>query len=442
MVMNPDRPNAAHIGVAFELTSRKVWLEGWMHDRDGTATRLTLLAPEGGSAELLPNLFRFRRPDIDEYYGDKDGAQGRRHGFYRYAELDGPSFTSTGWLLELETANGWAIQTPVAVMNRNLIEARDRILASLRHERPGSDSLMREHTHPAIAAIQRRLGEAAAIESVVQLGDPPASPSVSVIVPLYRDLSFLEYQMTYWVRDPQVFREDLIYVLDSPEQAAELDEQARGLYSLYGVPFRIAIMNTNSGFASVNNRASELARASKLLLLNSDVVPSTSGWLTQMSSFYDSTPNIGALGPKLLFEDDSLQHAGMYFYRSPEASVWENMHYFKGQSRHFPEANIVRPVPAITAACMMIDRELFQSVGGLSNQYVQGGYEDSDFCMRLTQEGREHWYMPSVELYHLEDQSYPQEMRWRVTDYNKWLHSKLWADQIERLTEQYPGLEG
>jgi GT2 family glycosyltransferase len=91
---------------------------------------------------------------------------------------------------------------------------------------------------------------------------------------------------------------------------------------------------------------------------------------------------------------------------------------------------------------MMIDRDLFESIGGFSNQYVQGGYEDSDFCVRLTQKGRENWYIPSVELYHLEDQSYPQDLRWRVTDYNKWLHSELWAHDIERLMEQYAGLEG
>jgi GT2 family glycosyltransferase len=301
---------------------------------------------------------------------------------------------------------------------------------------------MRDHTRPAIAAIQDRLGEAATIDAVLQLGDPPASPSVSVIVPLYRDLSFLEYQMTDWSRDPQMSQEDLIYVLDSPEQAAELEEQARGLYSLYGIPFRIAIMKANSGFAAVNNRAADLGRGSKLLLLNSDVVPSAPGWLRQMSAFYDSTPDVGALGPKLLFEDDSLQHAGMYFYRSPEGSLWENMHYFKGQSRHLPEANIARPVPAITAACMMIDRELFQSVGGFSYQYVAGGYEDSDLCLRLMQEGREQWYMPSVELYHLEDQSYPKEVRWRVTDYNKWFHSERWGEQIEHVMAQYPGPEG
>jgi hypothetical protein len=50
--------------------------------------------------------------------------------------------------------------------------------------------------------------------------------------------------------------------------------------------------------------------------------------------------------------------------------------------------------------------------------------------------------MPSVELYHLEDQSYPQEVRWRVTDYNKWLHTELWGEQIELVMAEYPGVEG
>ena len=104
-------------------------------------------------------------------------------------------------------------------------------------------------------------------------------------------------------------------MLDSPEQADVLDEQAHGLYSIYGIPFRLAVMKGNAGFAGVNNCAVELARADKLLLLNSDVVPDTPGWLDRMSAFYDATPDIGALGPKLLYEDDSIQHAGMYFYR-------------------------------------------------------------------------------------------------------------------------------
>jgi GT2 family glycosyltransferase len=442
MVMTPDEPNVAHIDIAFEINPRNVWLEGWMQDRDGTAVRLTLVAPEGGRAELMPNLFRFRRSDIEEYYGDKYGVCGRRHGFIRHAVLDGPSYVSSGWLLELETATGRAVQKPLPEISRDPIQARDRILLSLRLERPGSDELMRGQIQPAISGIQDRLREAAAIETVVQLGDPPSSPSVSVIVPLYKELSFLEFQMADWSSDPQMPQVDLIYVLDSPEQAEMLDRQAHGLHSIYGIPFRIAMMKGNAGFAGVNNCAVELAGADKLLLLNSDVVPSAPGWLARMSAFYDATPDIGALGPKLLYHDGSLQHAGMYFYRSPESKLWEKMHYFKGQHRHLPAANVACKVPAVTGACMMIDRGLYEGIGGLSHQYVQGGYEDTDLCLRLVEKGCEHWYLPDAELYHLEEQSYPKDVRKRVTGYNMWLQTELWGERIQDLMEQYPGRAG
>ena len=440
MVISPDNSNTAHVDVAFQVTPRALWVRGWMHDRDGTATRLTLVAPEGGRAELVPGMFRTVRNDLDKYYGDEHGVRGWRHGYIRYAELDGPSYVSNGWLIELETRDGEAVQKAAPDVVRDPIRAREAILLTLRYEPPGSDELMRDHVHPAVAAIQDGLEACAEIDTVVQLGVPPAAPSVSVIVPLYKELSFLEYQMAHWASDPHLQQQDLIYALDSPEQAARLDRLARGLHSMYGIPFRVAIMKGNAGFAGVNNCAAALARTGTLLLLNSDVVPDRPGWLERMKAFHDATPRIGALGPKLLYEDDSLQHAGMYFYRADQSRVWENMHYFKGQHRHFPAADVARQVPAVTGACLMVSRELYERVGGLSYRYVQGGYEDSDFCLRLLEEGAEQWYMPGAELYHLEDQSYPKDVRERATRYNMWLHTELWDERMERLMQQFPGL--
>jgi GT2 family glycosyltransferase len=308
---------------------------------------------------------------------------------------------------------------------------------SLRHEHPGSDELIRHHVHPGIARIQTELQASVALDRVLQLGKPPKSPAVTVIVPLYKQLSFLEYQMAHWASDPHVATQDLVYVLDSPEQAVALEAQARGLYSLYGIPFRIAVMKVNAGFAGVNNCAVELARAGKLVLLNSDVVPDAPGWLERMDAFYDATPQIGALGPKLLYEDDSIQHAGVYFHPTEQSGVWENMHYLKGQHRTYPPSDVARVVPAVTGACLMVTREHYEQVGGLSHRYVQGGYEDTDFCLRLGEEGLDQWYMPGSELYHLEDQSYPSHIRKIATRYNMWLQSELWAERIERLMAEF-----
>ena len=92
---------------------------------------------------------------------------------------------------------------------------------------------------------------------------------------------------------------------------------------------------------------------------------------------------------------------------------------------------MTRRVPAVSGACLMIERELFDELGGLRGMYVQGDYEDTDLCLRLREQGRETWYLPEVELYHLEGQSYALETRNAMSRYNVWLHTRLWDGEIE-----------
>jgi GT2 family glycosyltransferase len=213
----------------------------------------------------------------------------------------------------------------------------------------------------------------------------------------------------------------------------ELQRLAPELFALHDLPFRVVNLTSGAGFAGANNHGIEVARARRLLLLNSDVIPDRPGWIDTLNEFHASTPGIGALGPKLLYEDDSIQHAGLYFARSAGSDRWENAHCFKGLHRTLPEANVARPVPAVTAACMMVDRDLYEQVGGLPLHYVQGDYEDSELCLRIAEAGKENWYLPSAELYHLEGQSYVPAARRIPSEYNMWLHSSLWGEQIEDL---------
>jgi GT2 family glycosyltransferase len=94
---------------------------------------------------------------------------------------------------------------------------------------------------------------------------------------------------------------------------------------------------------------------------------------------------------------------------------------------------LVLAVPAVSGACLMVERSLWDQVGGLQPGYVQGGYEDSDLCLRLIDAGRDNWYLPSVTLHHLEDQSFPSEARTMATAYNLWLQTHRWGARIEEL---------
>ena len=99
------------------------------------------------------------------------------------------------------------------------------------------------------------------------------------MIPLYKRVDLIEEQLAQFVLDPYLSRQDIVYVLDSPEDEDQLLESASRLHPLYEVPFRVAILKRNSGFANANNAGAQIARADLLLLMNSDVLPDRPGWL-------------------------------------------------------------------------------------------------------------------------------------------------------------------
>jgi GT2 family glycosyltransferase len=440
-VIAADRPLVVNVDQFLSLSERTYFISGWLRDVEGTPTRLTAVAPEGSMADLWPRAWLHPRPDLGSLFrqGPRPGAEGGI-GFVCQFELPALSRRPDGWLLELWNESGSEIEAQVPraeVDDRRVLE---QVLGHLSLERLPSDDLRSRHIRPAVSALLSKQQDTAAIGRTATYGMPPREPSVTMIVPLYGRIDLIEHQMAQFAADRELMSVELIYVLDSPELDNALAELVPHLFQLYGIPFRTISMQQNVGFAVVNNMAAAEASGRLVLLMNSDVLPSEPGWLSTMVQFYDDTPSIGALGPKLLFEDDTLQHAGMYFAELPTTRIWDNRHYFKGLDRRLPAANVTRPVPAVTAACMLIDRVLYRDMGGLSGEYIQGDYEDSDLCLRLSRSGRVNWYLPEVELYHLEGLSYPSSIRERNSNYNRWFHSHLWGAEMRTIMQRTPAM--
>jgi GT2 family glycosyltransferase len=437
-VIDAAEPRTAQVDAIWRLDDTAFYVEGWVKHEGAELTSLVAMSPEGERVELVSSAFRYRRPDVAEFFRDDVEERSQPSGFIAYFELANPSLRADGWILEMRDSNGGAVEVPMPFTLQDAPAARESILADFAHEARGEHRLKVDHISPAVTRLEARRRRGVAIDSVDQHGPPPQAPEVSIIVPLYRRVEFLEQQLAQFVHDSEVAAADLIYVLDSPEDADYLRRYAHHLFRLYEVPFRLAVLTRNGGFSAVNNLGASLARGRLLLLLNSDVIPESPGWLGAMIAFYDSTPDIGALGPKLLYEDDSIQHAGMYFEQPTGSDVWLNEHFFKGLHRDLPAANVTRAVPALTGACLMIAKKLYDQLGGLSAEFVQGDYEDSDLCLRLAETGRKSWYLPTVALYHLEGQSFQSTERELVSQYNSWLHSSLWGEQIESFVQRAP----
>jgi GT2 family glycosyltransferase len=420
------------------MDDRSFWFVGWSRDGDDPLSRLEVVSPEGQRAKLLDGAYRFMRPDVRESLTASGFRSTQKHGFAKYLQLPAPSPLNRGWLCELRNPAGGGFQTTVPRVTRDHLAAYNMI-TELAGDQIDVGVMRRDHGYPALQRLQARISASTRVETVIQYGEPPASVVTSIVIPLYERIDFIEHQIAQLWQDPEICASELIYVLDSPELAEPLTRLAAGLHELYGLPFKVATLNRNAGYSAANNLAVELTTGRLLVLLNSDVLPAGPGWLGRMSQFYDATPEIGALGPKLLYEDDSIQHAGMYFKRDPVTGYWENQHYFKGFSRSLPASSVSRPVPAVTGACLMVERTLWDQLEGLRDAYVQGGYEDSDFCLRTLAAGRRNWYLANVELYHLEAQSFPIGAR-RANHYNAWLQTHLWDARIEEVMRAQPEL--
>ena len=298
------------------------------------------------------------------------------------------------------------------------------------------DNAFRTILAPALQDIERRLGKTIEVDSTKDYSLSETTPLVSIVIPLYKVLDFLRFQLSGMATDPWLAANaEIIFVLDSPEIQDETEHMLGGLHLLHGLQMKLVVMNRNSGYARACNAGARFARGNILVMLNSDVVPREPGWLQLLSRPLLENGRIGAIGPKLLFEDGSLQHAGLYFGRD-QRGIWLNHHFNKGMPGDYAPAQRAREVPGVTGACLVSRRETYERVGGFTEDYVIGDYEDSDLCLKIRRLGLQIAYEPAACLYHFERRSIRRSqdyMRGVASQYNSWLHTQRWEDDISGL---------
>ena len=288
-----------------------------------------------------------------------------------------------------------------------------------------------------LIALQRSSQQQQPVE-VHQLGQPVAQPQASIIVPLYGRLDFAEHQLIEFSRDPWISAHaELVYVLDDPRLVEPFAQQAPAWHRLYRLPFKWVWGSTNRGFSGANNLGAAHSRAPLLVFLNSDAFPQQPGWLQALIAELHSDPRFGAVAPRLVFGDGSIQHAGMEFARRDEWGIWINHHPRVGLAPALDAHTQTTTVPAITGACLVIERDTWDAAGAWDTGYLIGDFEDSDLCLKLRAHGLRVAYVPSVQLTHLERQSFKllgqDDFRQKVVVYNAVRHQSRWAGALQEL---------
>ena len=203
---------------------------------------------------MAERCYWYPRPDVAEFFHLAGRPRNElRFGWVVYIELPGCSQANEGWTMVAEDSAGARVESSMPAMLDDEELVRGRIVSDIALEQLHDDELRRKHLMPALDRMQKCLMDDVAIESIDQFGEPPAEPIVSIVIPLYRRVEFLEHQLAQFVLDPELAEADIIYVLDSPEDANYLRRFAQHLYQLYGVPFRLVVLGRNGGFSIANN---------------------------------------------------------------------------------------------------------------------------------------------------------------------------------------------
>ena len=156
-------------------------------------------------------------------------------------------------------------------------------------------------------------------------------------------------------------------------------------------------------FSAINNFAAREARGTYLCLLNNDTEVVNAGWLTELMR-YAVREDIGAAGAKLLYEDGTIQHAGVVIGIGDAAG---HAHRFLPghEPGYFCQPHAAQFVSAVTAACLVIEKRKFEAVGGLDEDSLAVAFNDVDFCLKLEKAGLRNVYVPHAVLVHHESKS-------------------------------------
>lgn len=408
-----------------------LFLAGTLTDRHGLIQGLALKTPLGEQLPIDTYVRRYRVPATK--------AQAAREVFVAYVPLQ----RGAQWIRQVRLQVGlpggaWADWVS-PVYTGNAREARRVVLDQIPPTQITPDLL--EHVlHPALAALQQTINQRKSVAAQQHFGQLDGKPAVSLIIPLYREYGFIRHQVHAFATDPDFSATEIIYVLDRPEDQTDVQQLLNDLHWLYGLPLRLITLDANYGFAGATNIGALLAKGRLLVLLNSDVIPAAPGWLQSWQAWHEEQAGDGVSGVRLLFADGSLQHAGMYFV-ADLLPWWTNHHYAKGLPGDLERAQVSREVPAVTAAALMIERKRFTKLGGLSEDYVIGDFEDSDLCLKVRAAGGRVHYFGAIALYHLERLSIRRNSDYwgkPVDRYNGWLHTQRWGAAIEALMRDEP----
>jgi GT2 family glycosyltransferase len=421
---------------------------GWIDDSQEKLDFIRVFGPSWEASAAGPLIGRARRRDVEAELGTA-----APHSFGAWSLLTGRGPIGLGGDVQVEftTTDGSSRRLAAAnVRTVSTAELRDVSLGYFAnctyHGSPHveAQAQLDAGLGARIVALNRAVSRRLIANPYVRRFHQARSrPRASLLVCLYGKPEFMFLQAAAFSLLPGFASSyEMVYVSNSPELSERLHNDAQIAHQVYGIDITLVLLSGNAGFGAANNIGVQSCRSDRIVVMNPDVFPRTPDWAEQHLALLNGRPTEEAqlFGVPLFYDDGSMMHAGMYLEIDDGLSWNENgvtsrpmarvEHYGKGAppetSRHLRS----RAVPAVTGAFMSIDREWFEALGGFTEDYVYGHYEDADLCLKSLQRGTPAW-LHDAGLLHLEGKgSSRQAAHEGGSIVNRWLFSKQWRAMI------------
>jgi glycosyltransferase involved in cell wall biosynthesis len=397
------------------------------------------LLPERALYEIAAELDL--HPDADILYSDEDQIDGKGKRTQPYFKPD--------WNIDLMLAHN--LISHLGVYRRSLVEqvggmrlgyegSQDYDLALriadvtepdrirhipsvLYHWRQHQTSFSNARRDACIAAARRAIADhlaRAGVAEQTQIGPVPTipdwtrvryalpdpAPRVSIIVPT-RDKAELLSRCMQGLLHETDYPDIEVIIADNGSH----EPQTAALFAQLCRDPRVRVLECPGPFnySAINNAAVACATGPLIALVNNDIEVIEPGWLAEMAA-QALRPEIGAVGARLLFPDRTVQHAGVVlgvgsFDGGPGVAGHFSLHDEAASHGYFGASALVHEVSAVTAACMVLRKQLWDEVGGLDAAALPVAFNDVDLCLRLRARGLRILWTPFAELIHHESAS-------------------------------------
>jgi GT2 family glycosyltransferase len=261
-----------------------------------------------------------------------------------------------------------------------------------------------------------------------------ADPKVSIIIPNRNNQPVLK-RLIDSIYQKSTYKNIEILIVENGSSSQELFEY----YDVLRKNAQIKILNWEKEFnySLVNNFGEQHATGDVILLLNNDLEVISGDWIERMLE-HALRKEVGAVGAKLYYPNDTIQHAGVIVGMFGAAG-----HSHKGYPRSAPgyynRLQCVQNYTALTAACLMLRRDIYKKVGGLDPAFVVE-FGDVDFCLRILEHGYHNVWTPFAELYHHESLTrggYDSDEKRNLNYHEVNLFQTRWAKFLEKSDPSY-----